>query len=1146
MNARTARWGWILIIGIFSATGSWSQSAPPISQGNGDLPTADQLQAKIESSQSLADLSEAIRNEIVQQYQQALGDLKRLEELAQQSTELENQVKEAPEQTRQLKAALEKPTDPLPDVPKEAARLSNEELTKKASESRQALDAAETERGNRSNALNEQRALPSIIPDQRRTFRKSLSETELALGDAAPADQPQSLTEARRTALRLRQHRLQAEIALLEHKLSAHDKLLAWHTERLNQAESEVERLEQVDQLWKKAGDERSQQGAGEGERQAIEVWQQTEGMHESIRKLAQENIELSKQNKELVEKTIQLRKQYDQNATLLQQIQEQSEKTHNYVQLSGLDETVGLLLRSQREALPPLSRYRANTDERRSALSKANQRQYELRQEAKNLADIDLRAERIVSALSPGPVGGERKKYINKTRSLLLQRKRWYNDLYAQYSDYIKTVGQLDSKEREIIVEVEEFTRFINTHLMWSREAGAINLDTFRYSAEALTSLAQPEPRTAVVEQVKQTFIRRTAAATALTLTWLALLLLYLRSLGSLKSIAPDIGRVRADSMKLTLRALAVTVLRAVVWPGLLAGLAWLSYAPQITSAWVAACSAALLQTAGLWAVLEGLRGICDPNGLGPVHFRWSAGACKAVRRHLSWSMAVLLPLVGLALLVDRAGVDDQQRTALVLLCHMAIGIVVTVAVALMLYPRGSFQGALAGARMDKAAHLWWLWYPLAIALPLAPVVLAGLGYHHAATQLQYRLFLTVAFSLLLIVIQALALRWLLLTHRRVAYQEALHKLEEARDLRRKELEAAGQARAGETSSEEPSVPAEPERSIEQIASDTRRLVFTVIGFTFVLVFWLVWQPVLPALNFLNDVEVWSYITEGKDGPMEVSITLANLIFAFLVGAITVIATSALPSVLEITLLKRLPLEPGVGYAISTLSRYILLGIGIVIAFDLIGVGWTDVQFIIAALGVGIGFGLQEIVANFISGIIILFERPIRVGDIVEVGGVMGIVSRIRIRATTITNWDRKEYIVPNKDFITGRLLNWTLSNKINRIVINVGVAYGSNVEQTRSILRRVIDEHPLIMKDPTTLITFEGFGDNALNFVVRTYLPDFDNRLEVVHQLHETIYDELNKAGIAIAFPQRDVHLDTSKPLEIRVTDKRKEDER
>jgi potassium efflux system protein len=145
--------------------------------------------------------------------------------------------------------------------------------------------------------------------------------------------------------------------------------------------------------------------------------------------------------------------------------------------------------------------------------------------------------------------------------------------------------------------------------------------------------------------------------------------------------------------------------------------------------------------------------------------------------------------------------------------------------------------------------------------------------------------------------------------------------------------------------------------------------------------------------------------------------------------------------------------------------------------------------------------------------------------------------VSRIRIRATTITDWDRKELIVPNKRFITGEVLNWTLSNEVNRILINVGIAYGADTDRARELLLQTAREHPRVLEDPAPVASFEGFGDNSLNLALRCYMPNLDGRIGVVTELHTAIDKAFSEAGIEISFPQRDVHLDAKQPLEVRV---------
>lgn len=238
-------------------------------------------------------------------------------------------------------------------------------------------------------------------------------------------------------------------------------------------------------------------------------------------------------------------------------------------------------------------------------------------------------------------------------------------------------------------------------------------------------------------------------------------------------------------------------------------------------------------------------------------------------------------------------------------------------------------------------------------------------------------------------------------------------------------------------------------------------------------------------------------------------------------------------PGLLEISILNQLPFDASVRYAITTLVSYVIVMVGTIAACSTIGLQWSQIQWLATALTFGLAFGLQEMFANFVAGLIILLERPIRVGDIVTVDDVTGVVSKIRIRATSITNWDRKEYVVPNKEFITGRLLNWTLSDKVNRIVVNVGLAYGSDTEKARDLLVQAATDHPMILKDPKPMAAFEAFGDNSLNLVLRAFLPTLENRLQVIHELHTAIDQAFRKAKIEIAFPQRDLHIRTISSL-------------
>jgi potassium efflux system protein len=290
-----------------------------------------------------------------------------------------------------------------------------------------------------------------------------------------------------------------------------------------------------------------------------------------------------------------------------------------------------------------------------------------------------------------------------------------------------------------------------------------------------------------------------------------------------------------------------------------------------------------------------------------------------------------------------------------------------------------------------------------------------------------------------------------------------------------------------------------------------------------------------LPAFDALGRVNLWASTTliEGETSTNQ--ITLATVLTVVVLAALTLFAARRLPALVEIALRSRTSTSPGARYAVSTLLNYTIIGTGIVAGLSALGLQWAQLQWLVAALGVGIGFGLQEIVANFISGLIILFERPIRVGDIVTVGDNDGVVTRIRIRATTIKDFDGKELLVPNKEFITQRLLNWSLSDAMIRLVIKVGVVYGSDVEKAMQILSEIANEHPKVVDDPESTVVFTQFGDNSLNLALRCFIASVDDRMPVITDLHREINNRFNDAGLVIAFPQRDVHLDSAQPIRI-----------
>lgn len=223
---------------------------------------------------------------------------------------------------------------------------------------------------------------------------------------------------------------------------------------------------------------------------------------------------------------------------------------------------------------------------------------------------------------------------------------------------------------------------------------------------------------------------------------------------------------------------------------------------------------------------------------------------------------------------------------------------------------------------------------------------------------------------------------------------------------------------------------------------------------------------------------------------------------------------------------LKRFSVDSGVKDSFISLVGYFGYGLGIAIALSMAGIRMQNLAIVLGALSVGIGFGLQNIVNNFVSGIIILFERPIKVGDWIVVKGNEGIVKRIHMRATEIETFDKATVILPNSDILSNDFINWTHSNLLGRVEVNVGVSYDADVLLVKEILLRCAANHPLVMQTPQPVVLFREFGDNSLNFALRCIVKDVNQRLSIHSALMFSVFQEFTTAGVEIPFPQRVVH--------------------
>ncbi len=294
------------------------------------------------------------------------------------------------------------------------------------------------------------------------------------------------------------------------------------------------------------------------------------------------------------------------------------------------------------------------------------------------------------------------------------------------------------------------------------------------------------------------------------------------------------------------------------------------------------------------------------------------------------------------------------------------------------------------------------------------------------------------------------------------------------------------------------------------------------VLGLTGALALAYYWGLGSQVLKSLDNIVLFAVNAEAN-----VFLTLGDVLLGMLTILVTWAVLANLDGVYEVVLYPYFEWDAGLRYAMLTLSRYGLFFAGFAVTLALMHVNLSSIQWMLAAASVGIGFGLQEIIANFICGIILLLERPIRVGDIVTIGETAGIVKKINIRATTVENWNSESMIIPNREFIVGKVINWTHSDKVTRLALNIGVAYGTDLDRAKAIMLRAVEQHPLVPKLPAPAVRLVKFGDSSVDFVVFVYATEPAHRLTIQEEILGRVYRDFAAAGIQIPFPQRDLYL-------------------
>ena len=879
---------------------------------------------------------------------------------------------------------------------------------------------------------------------------------------------------------------------------------------------------EKLVEFWQQKVNDLRQMQAQAAQEEAIRAKAETKYSNKIIKEIADENVTLAKLQTQLAAK-VESTSQYSNTIQeKLTSIQKDFTEVQDRIETAGnkITDIMGVLLLTKRNELPDIRKNKQEVKSRLEEMSQAQLNLIKYDQKWRELSIIDQYVSKLV--IEP-PVSDSERKIIDADAVVYLQnRRKTLESLTDLYSRYITDLAALDAKENSYIEIVQKYRDFIDKNILWVKTTTRLSVKDFPGAIASFEWFFKPQNWSQVINILWLDSKKVPFAYIAIILVFILAFILHRKMHSSIVGLSQKVLDINTDNFLHTFKVFILTILLAANWPIIILFILWRLSFDTSGSDFIQPLSGGLKDLALGIFIFEFLRHMTMPSGLMQDHFRVRPEVLTFIRKHIRWFFTLVIPLTFVfRVLQIEQQINDLFNNTIGQLIFIVILVLAAVFLLKLLRPKGPLVEPYIKRNRDGwVDRLKYFWYPMCLILPLIFSVLVFLGYFYAAWHLYEKLMYTVVLIFLIFIFRAMLTRWLIVIRKRLSIIER-----EKRQAAQQEISETKDQTGTDDSGVSQQSQSKPEKTIFEISQQTHRLINAVVFILIAIGLWYVWQDVLPALGALGDIELWhTTTTQGTELKI---ISLGSLVKALIVAVMTVIVARNVPGLLEIVVLRKLPIDAGVRFAITTVCRYIIVIVGVVLAFTEIGIGWSKVQWLVAAMTVGLGFGLQEIFANFISGLIILFEQPVRVDDVVTVSDVTGTVTKIKIRATTIRKWDQRELVVPNREFITGHLINWTLSDKILRRDFIVGIAYGSDIGKAEKILYEVASSNPLVMDNPGPVVLFKGFGDNSLEFELRVYITGIENYVPVWHGINCKIDEEFRKAGIEIAFPQRDIHI-------------------
>jgi potassium efflux system protein len=933
--------------------------------------------------------------------------------------------------------------------------------------------------------LKEHNQLPNKITSARKTL---LAHSKNKIQETGTIEQ--KLLTAQRQLYIQTLSTLEAELASSQKRISLNQLQMQLVRKQLSQQESLIEAINS------EMAEQRQQKTDSTIAKSLIETSNETNPL---TQELSRKNREYVDELKSLTQRTNQAVKQQENAENLYQQQAKQLTNIQQQISWIKLNSAFGERFLQILQSLP------APPDQEKLQTLIANSRlvKYQLEQ------DQTLNNQQILSSGS----------FTLLQNQLLESQHDLLNQLLQGYELYLSELADLRIVYEQLTQQNLTLKSTLNEHLFWVPNANSMGKLWFTDVLQSTQWLISQSPITQVSTSI--------SVQSELWSWWLILLIISFIAQDILtpkfhKAMIQDVtfvGNVTQDSFFYTLMALINTLMYSIIIPSpvILAGAIMLKSELNIVSA----IGMGILAIGLVFFVYRFTYLLALNNGLLIGHFKGHEGIIRQGQVKLKSFVIMTIPffgIMGFTEVINNSVLRNSiGRGAFIIFCILLLMFYKEI-VSLSKKEHLTLQDG-----KNKKLLQRFIWSLLILVPPIC-AVLAFRGYYYTAFQMLLQLQMSLLLSLGFMLVYQLIKRWMLIERRRIAFDRAKARRAEILSQREKGEETLNNNDSLDTYEE-------PQVDLETISSQSLGLVRSLLILAFLVILVGLWTQTHTALfSLLDGVTLWTSNTTINGIEQPLPITLKSLLLGLIIVGFSLMIATNLPGLIELTILQRLDLTQGTGFAITTVSRYLVIFFGILSGFSTLGMEWSKLQWLIAALSLGLGFGLQEIFANFISGLIILFEKPVRIGDTVTIRDLTGTVSKIQIRATTIIDWDRKEIIIPNKAFITEQLINWSLSDPITRVIVYVSVARDSDPARVEASLYQAVKMCDEALAIPEPEVWFAGFGKHTQDYEVRAYAKDMNTRWPLRHKLHKEISKKLRENNLELAFPQLEVHINNT----------------